>query len=72
MFEVSSTGDGTGDIHLRIGPSGLFNTGRFEGEIDNLVLSAAPSTVIPEPSTAAVWLVIGLVGTVCFGRRKRK
>ncbi len=36
------TGDGSGVVRLRIGPTPPYTTGRFEGEIDNLTLKALP------------------------------
>lgn len=36
------TGDGTGDIRLRIGPAGSLTTGHFQGAIDNIILKAVP------------------------------
>ena len=65
------TGDGTGSVRLRIGPDGPFGSGRFEGAIGNLSVTEAASTVIPEPSMAAIWLVIGLAGLPGYRRRKR-
>lgn len=32
------TGDGSGDIRLRIGPAGAGNSGRFHGAIDNIMV----------------------------------
>ncbi len=57
----SYTGDGTGDVRLRVGPS-AFNSGRFGGAIDNLSLSQ-----VPEPS--AFLLALGGIGLIA--RRKR-
>lgn len=37
------TGDGSGDIRLRVGPS-AYNSGRFAGAIDNFVVSTSSST----------------------------
>lgn len=57
----SYTGDGTGDVRLRVGPS-AFNSGRFGGAIDNLSLSQ-----VPEPS--AFLLALGGIGLIA--RRQR-
>jgi len=57
----SYTGDGTGEVRLRVGPS-AFNSGRFGGAIDNLTL-----TQVPEPSAC----LLALGGFGLFGRRKR-
>ena len=35
-------GDGTGVVRLKIGPAGSLTSGRFQGEIDNIILKAAP------------------------------
>lgn len=59
----SYTGDGTGDVRLRVGPS-AFNSGRFGGAIDNLSL-----TQVPEP-TAPMLLAVG--GLTLLSRRRRK
>ena len=42
-------GDGSGVVRLRIGPTAPLTTGRFEGEIDNLIVSevAAPAVTAP-------------------------
>ena len=42
-------GDGSGFVRLRIGPTAPLTTGRFEGEIDNLIVSevAAPAVTAP-------------------------
>lgn len=57
----SYTGDGTGDVRLRVGPS-AFNSGRFGGAIDDLTLSQ-----VPEPSAC----VLALGGIGLIARRKR-
>ena len=64
------TGDGTGDIYLRIGPSNP-NVGRFGGAIDNLSLTIDRSDAIPEPCTM---LVIGLsiAGLSGYVRKRRR
>ncbi len=41
------TGDGTGDVRFRVGPSN-FNSGRFGGAIDNLVLAPATFALPPD------------------------
>ena len=47
---LAYVGDGTGVVRLRIGPDGTLNSGRFEGEIDNITVSVAsaatPGTLI--------------------------
>ena len=35
-------GDGSGVVRLRIGPTPPYTSGRFEGEIDNIILKALP------------------------------
>ena len=42
---LSYTGDGTGNVRLRIGPTAPLTSGNFEGEIDNLTVTvgAAPT-----------------------------
>jgi len=35
------TGDGSGNVRLRVGPTPPYNSGNFEGEIDNLAVSDA-------------------------------
>ena len=57
------TGDGTGDVRLRIGPSA--GNQRFDGAIDNLALSALS---VPEASTVSI-LALGLV---CMGFARRR
>ena len=59
---LSYTGDGAGVVRLRIGPDGSLNTGRFEGEIDNV-------SVTPEPATMSL-LALGGLGVLA--RRKRR
>lgn len=36
---LSYVGDGSGNVRLRIGPAGTLDSGRFEGEIDNISVS---------------------------------
>jgi hypothetical protein len=60
------TGDGSGDILFRIGP-GNANQGRFQGTIDDLVLSTV-TTAVPEPSSTAL---LGLGGLALIIRRRR-
>ncbi|MCX6923861.1 MAG: DUF4038 domain-containing protein, partial [Verrucomicrobia bacterium] len=36
------TGDGSGNIRLRIGPAGSLTSGRFQGAIDNIIVKAVP------------------------------
>jgi hypothetical protein len=38
---LSYVGDGTGTVRLRIGPQGALTTGRFQGSIDNVIVSEA-------------------------------
>jgi hypothetical protein len=38
---LTYTGDGSGNIRLRIGPDGPLNSGRFEGTIDNISVAVA-------------------------------
>lgn len=58
------TGDGTGDITLRI-RSNAANSGHFAGAIDNLTVTA-----VPEPGTCAIFLAgLGLMGA--FVRRRK-
>jgi hypothetical protein len=59
---LSYIGDGTGVVRLRIGPAGTLNSGRFEGEIDNLSVS-----LIPEPSAA----LLGGLGLLTLLRRRK-
>ena len=59
---LSYIGDGTGVVRLRIGPAGTLNSGRFEGEIDNLSVS-----LIPEPGAA----LLGGLGLLTLLRRRR-
>jgi len=63
---LSYTGDGTGVVRLRIGPTPPLTSGRFEGEIDNLSVSQ-----VPEPGTL-VLLGTGLLGLLAYAWRKRK
>jgi hypothetical protein len=35
------TGDGSGDVRLRIGPAGALTSGRFQGAIDNIIVEKA-------------------------------
>jgi hypothetical protein len=35
------TGDGSGDVRLRIGPAGALTSGRFQGAIDNIIVKKA-------------------------------
>lgn len=59
------TGNGTGDLILRIGPGGTSAlSGRFGGGIDNLTLTALAA--IPEPSTC----VLAIVGLAFLQRRR--
>jgi len=39
---LTYVGDGSGVVRLRIGPTAPYTSGRFEGEIDNIILKAAP------------------------------
>lgn len=60
------TGDGTGDIRLRLGPS-VAGSGRFNGAFDNVVLSnPAP---VPLPAGLPL-LAAALVGLGLTARRK--
>jgi hypothetical protein len=60
------TGDGSGDVRLRIGPS-AFGSGRFGGAIDNVSLSA-----VPEPSSLVLaGICAGLLGAGYCRRRAR-
>jgi len=36
------TGDGSGNVRLRIGPAGSLPTGRFQGAIDNIIVNPVP------------------------------
>ncbi|MFZ9935516.1 MAG: hypothetical protein ACO3JG_00500 [Luteolibacter sp.] len=38
---LTYTGDGSGNVRLRIGPDGPLNSGRFEGAIDNVSVAVA-------------------------------
>lgn len=59
------TGNGTGDLILRVGPGGTSAlSGRFGGVIDNLTLTALAA--IPEPSTC----VLAIVGLAFLQRRR--
>ncbi len=59
------TGNGTGDLIVRIGPGGTSAlSGRFGGGIDNLTLASLAA--IPEPSTCVLAL-----GSLVFLRRRR-
>ncbi len=50
------TGDGSGDIKFRIGPS-AFNVGRFGGAIDDLQLSVATPIFEGYPTSPAIYVV---------------
>jgi len=63
---LSYTGDGSGVVRLRIGPTPPLTNDRFEGEIDNLSVSQ-----VPEPCTL-VLLGTGLLGLLAYAWRKRK
>ena len=65
-YNFNYAGDGSGDILFRIGP-GNINQGRFQGTIDDLMLSnnVAP---VPEPSTYAMF---GILGLAIFAYRRR-
>lgn len=41
---VPYTGDGSGVVRLRIGPTPPYSSGRFEGGIDNIVIGVTPPT----------------------------
>lgn len=59
-------GDGSGDVRLRIGPSN-FNSGTFNGAIDNLTLSA-----VPEPSSVVLAaFAVSAIGLRVVRRRTR-
>jgi len=58
------TGDGTGDISVKIGPP--VDNSVFDGAIDNLTISTTSS--VPGPGTVAL-LGLGLVG---IGAARRK
>jgi hypothetical protein len=49
-------GDGTGNVRLRVGPTPPYNSGNFEGEIDNLTVSTASSP------TGIIWSDLGTAG----------
>jgi PEP-CTERM motif len=59
------TGDGTGDITLRI-RSNVANSGHFAGAIDNLTINT-----VPEPGTSAIFLAgLSLMGAVVRRRKQ--
>lgn len=60
---LAYAGDGTGVVRLRIGPDGALNSGRFEGEIDNISVD-----IVPEPTTTAL---LGLGGLALIFRRRK-
>lgn len=68
MGTLAYTGDGTGNIFIRIGPSGPLTSGRFEGEIDNLALTVLGSSAIPTP--AALPAGLALIGMIAMRRRR--
>jgi hypothetical protein len=43
---IQYVGDGSGVVRLRIGPTQPLNSGRFEGEIDNLSVSLLPTLIV--------------------------
>ncbi len=65
------TGDGTGDVRLRIGPSS-FNSGRFGGTIDNVSIApvnAAPldfTSISRNPATGAVTFSFNSINGVTY------
>ncbi|MEX2186986.1 MAG: PEP-CTERM sorting domain-containing protein [Pirellulales bacterium] len=60
------TGDGSGDVRLRVGPSN-FNSGTFNGAIDNLSVTA-----VPEPSSVVLaGLALAVFGWAGVRRGKR-
>lgn len=66
LVTFNYTGDGTGDLIIRIGPGGTAgSSNRFGGAIDNVTLTAL-AAVIPEPSTC----VLAIVGFAFLQRRR--
>ena len=50
---LAYVGDGTGDVRLRIGPDGSYDSGRFEGTIDNICVNLVSSGSISIDSFTA-------------------